>query len=131
MDTGTWLFVIGAGAVGPVMVRILTARSAIGSPELAAALFAAFAAFSAYAIAQEGVLTVVANHSMRFWGTQVWYALLIAVSLALFFIMPRARAAGMNPLPWVLFVAATASIGLLAMVARLWWLERRSSHGQV
>lgn len=72
-------------------------------------------------------MTVVANHSMNLWGTQVWYDLLISVSLALFFILPRARAAGMKPLPWVLFVAATASIGLLAMVARLWWLE--NNHG--
>lgn len=126
MDMGTWLFVIGAAAAGPVLVRILTARSAIGSPELAAVLFAAFAAFSAFTIAQEGVMAVVVNHTMNFWGTQVWYDLLIAVSLALFFIVPRSRSAGMNPLPWVLFVAATASIGLLAMVARLWWLERRA-----
>ncbi|MFN4112871.1 MAG: hypothetical protein ACK4GD_02895 [Sphingomonadaceae bacterium] len=131
MDMGTWLFVIGAAVVGPIMVRILTAHSAIGSPELAALLLAAFAAFSAFTIAQEGVMTVVANHTMNFWGTQVWYDLLIAVSLALFFIMPRARAAGMNPLPWVLFVAATASIGLLAMVTRLWWLERLGRQGQV
>ena len=46
--------------------------------------------------------------------------------VALFFIAPRARAAGMNVLPWTLLVGCTASIGLLAMVARLFWLERRA-----
>lgn len=126
MDLWTWLFVIGAAFVGPVMVRIATMRGTVGSPLLAGMLLAAFSAFTAFTIAREGVVTVIANHTMNFWGTQVWYDLLIATSLALFFIVPRARAAGMNPLPWILFVAATASIGLLALVARLWWLERRS-----
>ncbi len=28
---------------------------------------------------------------------------------------------------WILFVVATASIGLLAMVARLFWLESRTT----
>jgi len=30
--------------------------------------------------------------------------------------------------PWVIFTALTASIGLLAMVARLFWLEKRTTH---
>ena len=33
------------------------------------------------------------------------------------------RAAGMNLPAWTIFVLATASIGLLAMAARLFWLE--------
>ncbi|MCL4673044.1 MAG: hypothetical protein KJZ64_08925 [Sphingomonadaceae bacterium] len=126
MDLFGWLFWIGAAMIAPVLVRILTTRSVSGSPLLAGALLAGFAGLTAVTIAREGVLTVIANHTMNFWGIQVWYDLLIATSLALFFIMPRARAAGMRPLPWVLLVAATASIGLLAMVARLWWLERRA-----
>lgn len=124
MDTYTLLFVIGAVAIAPVIVRILTMRSATGSPVLAGVLFVGFSLFTALTIAREGVLTVIANHTMNLWGTQVWYDLLISVSLALFFILPRARAVGMRPLPWTLFVAATASIGLLAMVARLFWLEK-------
>lgn len=127
MDTYTLLFVIGAVVALPVVGYILTTRSATGSPVLAGVLFVGFSLFTALTIAREGVLTVVANHTMNLWGTQVWYDLLISVSLALFFILPRARAVGMNPVPWVLFVAATASIGLLAMVARLFWLEK-SAH---
>lgn len=59
-------------------------------------------------------------------GVQVWWDLLFAVGIALFFTAPRARKVGMSMLPWTLFVAATASIGLLAMIARLFWLEGRS-----
>ena len=127
MNTYTWLFVIGAVVALPVIVRILTMRSATGSPLLAGVLFVGYSLFTALTIAREGVMTVIANHTMNLWGAQVWYDLLIAASLALFFIMPRARAVGMNPVPWVLFVAATASIGLLAMVARLFWLEKSAT----
>ena len=125
MNLFGWLFAIGAAMIAPVMFRILTTRSVTGSPVLAGMVLAGFTALTAVTIAREGVVTVIANHTMNFWGIQVWYDLLIATSLALFFILPRARAAGMRPLPWVLFVAATASIGLLAMVTRLWWLETK------
>lgn len=91
MNAGTMLFVIGAIVIAPVMIRIMTSRSSIGSPLFAGIVFAVFTGFSLFTIKQEGVMTVVANHSMNLWGTQVWYDLLISVSLALFFILPRAR----------------------------------------
>ena len=90
-------------------------------------LFVLFAAFTTYTIAQEGVLTVVSNHTVNFWGVQVWYDLLISVAIALFFIAPRARKAGMSIPIWVVFVGLTASIGLLAMVARMFWLESKTA----
>ena len=127
MDSFTTLFFAGTAAVGPIVIYIIASRRQTGSVALAAALCALFAAYSALTIQQEGMLQVVENHRMNFWGIQVWYDLLIAVSLALFFIVPRARAVGMNIPLWALFVALTASIALLAMVARLFWLERQ--HG--
>ena len=63
------------------------------------------------------------NHSGNLTGIQVWWDLVMCVVIALFFIAPRARTAGMNMPLWTLLVACTASIGLLAMVARLFWLE--------
>ncbi|MBY6014729.1 hypothetical protein KUV75_07430 [Qipengyuania gaetbuli] len=105
---------------------VLAGSPKIGSATLAAALAAGFAAFTAVTIAREGVLLVWTNHTENLWGVQVWWDLLFAVGIAVFLIAPRARAAGMNLVPWLLFVAATASIGLLAMVARLFWLEART-----
>jgi hypothetical protein len=37
--------------------------------------------------------------------------------------MPRARALGMRPLPWLLLVVCTGSIGLCAMFARVLYLQ--------
>ncbi|ABC63753.1 hypothetical protein [Erythrobacter litoralis] len=127
MDTFTLLFLIGAALVGPILIYIVVNREPTGSPLAAAGLSIAFALFTAFTIAREGVGQVIANHNLNYWGTQVWYDLLIAVSIALFFILPRARAAGMHVVPWTIFVALTASIGLLAMVARLFWLERHAA----
>lgn len=105
------------------LATILASRRVTGSYGLAAALSGGFAAFTAVTIANEGVATVWANHTSNLWGVQVWWDLLISVVLALFFLAPRARAVGMSLPLWALFVAATASIGLLAMAARVFWLE--------
>lgn len=107
-------------AIGSVLAR----REAIGSPALAAALCGGFAAYTAITIGTEGVMPVIANHTANLWGVQVWWDLLSAVTIALFLIAPRARAAGMNLPLWTALVVATASIGLFAMCARLFWLER-------
>lgn len=121
------LFLIGAAAIGPVLLYIGAGSPRIGSHVLALILFAGFAAFTGLTIAHEGVMTVIENHSVNFWGVQVWWDLLFAVGIALFFIAPRARAVGMSIWPWVIFVGLTASIGLLAMVARLFWLEKQQA----
>ena len=105
---------------------IIAGSPKVGSAILAAALASGFGAFTAVTIAKEGVLLVWTNHTQNLWGVQVWWDLLCAVVLAVFLIAPRARAAGMRMIPWTLFVAATASIGPLAMVARLFWLEART-----
>ena len=119
------LFVIGAAVIGPIVIYIAVSKNRIGSPAFAAALGAGFAAFTAVTIATEGVWPVIVNHTANLWGVQVWYDLLISVGIALFLVLPRARAVGMQVWPWVIFVALTASIGLLAMIARLFWLERQ------
>jgi len=121
------LAIIGIAATIAVFIYILTAKVETGSPALAAALSFGFAGYTGLTLSREGADILWANHVSNFWGVQVWWDLLIAASLALFFIAPRARAQGMNVLPWALFVAATASIGLLAMVARLFYLERSST----
>lgn len=64
------------------------------------------------------------NHSQSLTGLQVWWDLIQCALIALFLIAPRARKVGMNLVPWALFVGTTASIGLIAMCARLFWLEQ-------
>ncbi|BBI21305.1 hypothetical protein EKJ_21520 [Qipengyuania flava] len=127
MNAFEFLAAGGAVAAIAVLAYILSGSPKVGSAALAAALSAGFGAFTAITIAQDGVVPVWTNHTQNFWGVQVWWDLLFAVGIAAFFIAPRARAAEMNLLPWLIFVAATASIGLLAMVARLFWLERRTT----
>lgn len=123
-----FLALAGAGLAFAVAAILFIALrpGAPGNAVLAGALSAGFAAFSAVTIATEGVLPVVLNHTANLWGVQVWYDLLFSLSVALFLILPRARAQGMSIAPWVLFILATASIGLLAMCARLFWLEQQS-----
>jgi hypothetical protein len=113
-------------ALGGIASILLRAQK-VGSAALAAALCAGFAAYSAGTIYSEGLLPVLANQTSNMWGVQVWLDLLIAITIGLFLIAPRARAVGMNLPLWTVLVVATASIGLLAMVARLFWLEQAAA----
>ena len=123
MDVLHFTFFVVSALGGVALVYILLAKPTTGSALLAAMLSAGFGAYTAVQIAQEGVVMFYTNHTQNMTGLQVWWDLVMCVVIGAFLIAPRARAAGMNVLPWLLFVGATASIGLLAMCARLFWLE--------
>jgi hypothetical protein len=118
------LFIGGIAAILVAVGWVLARRDTVGSAAIAAALAGGFAAYSGVTIWAEGLMPVLANHTSNLWGVQVWWDLLISVTIALFLIAPRARAQGMNLPLWTVLILATASIGLLAMCARLFWLER-------
>ena len=92
---------------------------------LPAALGVAFSGVTLYVVGTEGLMQFWDNHVANWAGNQVWFDLLLAVSIAFYLIAPRARAVGMKLLPWAIAVIATASVALLPMLARLLWLERR------
>lgn len=127
MTTLEILFVLGAVGALPGLLTLAMRGQVQERWWLAALLAAGFIAFSAVPIVQEGYLGFIPNHTQDLWGTQVWYDLAITVTIALVFIVPRARAAGMLVPAWVVAVGLTASLALLPMVARLFWLERRTN----
>ncbi|WP_086609076.1 DUF2834 domain-containing protein [Erythrobacter donghaensis] len=120
-----WLAATTGGFIA--LLSILMAKRESGSALLAAILSGGFATYTAIQIAQEGVIGFFTNHTQNLTGLQVWWDLVMCAMIALFFIAPRARKVGMNVVPWSLLVAGTASIGLLAMCARLFWLENRAA----
>lgn len=110
-----------------VATLIWSARAEVrGSWLIVALLAAVFIAFSIWTVLEGGLLPFWFNHTTNLAGNQVWFDLLISVVLAFILMLPRARAQGMAILPWAIAVAATASIALLVMVARLLWLEERA-----
>lgn len=127
MDILQILFVVILAFGLLALVYILVAKPTSGNATLAAMLSAGFGAYTAVQIWQEGVMMFWTNHTVNLTGIQVWWDLVMCVMIAMFFIAPRARKAGMNLLPWALFVGSTASIGLLAMCARLFWLEQQQA----
>jgi hypothetical protein len=118
-----WIAASTGGLIAFLTI-ILTKRER-GNAAAAAALCALFAGYTAVQIGSEGVIGFYTNHTQDLTGVQVWWDLLMCALLALFFMAPRARAQGMNVTLWALFVGMTASIGLLAMAARLFWLEQQ------
>lgn len=119
----------GGGLVCAVAAILWTSLrpAAPGNAVLAAVLSAGFAGFSAITIATEGLVPVILNHTSNLWGVQVWWDLLFSLGVAFVLILPRARAQGMNVTLWTVLILATASIALLAMCARLFWLERTAA----
>ena len=130
MDYLQILFFAIIGVAVIAAAYILVARPTNGSPVVAATLAGLFAGYTAVQIGQEGVVEFFTNHSEDMTGIQVWWDLVMCVIIAFFFILPRAQKQNMNVLPWALFVFGTASIGLLAMCARLFWLENAAQSAE-
>lgn len=103
---------------------VLIAKPKYGNPVLMGILALLFLIFTTVQLAQDGIWMFFVNHSGNLTGVQVWWDVIMAGGIAFFFIAPRARKQGMHLLPWAVFVFLWVSIGLLAMCARLFWLER-------
>ncbi len=88
-----------------------------------AAFCALFLAWSFHALWQEGLAGVWVEHSRNAWGNQIWFDLLISLCVGWALLVPRARAVGMSPWPWLVLLVCTGGIGLLAMLARCLFLE--------
>ncbi len=83
----------------------------------------AFFIYSAYTMSIEGPLGFWENHTRDFWGNQIWFDLLIGIATAFLGLLECVKAQKMNPVLWFLLILAGGSIGLLAMVSRLLYLE--------
>jgi hypothetical protein len=86
-----------------------------------------FAGWTVLAMVQEGPYAFWHIYTGSLWGIQVWYDRLFSVTVAFFLLQNRARAAGMKSEVWVLAVIVTGSMGLLLMLARTVYLERKQA----
>lgn len=87
-----------------------------------AALSAGLFGWSVHAIASEGTLGFWTEHVRDAWGVQIWFDLLLGLGTAFALLAPRPRAAGMRLAPWLIAIACTGSVGLLAMAAHYLFL---------
>jgi len=117
----------GWGAAVVAMVFVVSAKKPAVWPAwtVPAVLTVLFGGYTLWVVAAEGPLGFWQNHVTNLWGLQVWWDLIIAIAVGFFLLQPRARAVGMNPWPWVPVMFCTGSIGLLAMLARMLFLESR------
>lgn len=89
-----------------------------------------FLVFSVWAIVKQGLFGFWVEHSLRFlWGNQIWFDLLLMASIAWYLVLPQARKLGMSLPFWLLLIVSTGSIGFLAMLARLLFLQNRAAKG--
>lgn len=84
-----------------------------------------FFAYSLFTSVTEGPLMFWVEHTRSFWGNQIWFDLLLAAGVAWFLLVPQAKRLGMRLPVWLLTVALTGSIGLLAMLARTLYLQNK------
>lgn len=120
-------------AVGFIVFALGVVLRTADSPGMAwllpAALSGLFATWTLYAVLGAGVTGFWDEHVNGLWGNQIWFDLLLAAGVALAFMVPEARRLGMRPLPWVILVVCTGSIGLLAMTARVMALRAKAGRG--
>lgn len=114
-----------AAALVALALRDPAAPPIRGIWRLPALLCLLFLLWSLATVAMEGPFGFWTEHTRNMWGNQIWFDLLLAGSCAWALILPRARAVGMNPFPWLVLILASGCIGFLAMFARLLLLEER------
>lgn len=73
----------------------------------------AFLALTTLAVLQHGYAGIFMQQFQSFGGAQVLVDLVIALTLFLIWMWNDAKAAGRNPLPWVLLTLVLGSIGAL------------------
>ena len=123
---------IPAGAALLVIAACFAASLSSGTDTRAglwripAALSAVFFAASLVAAARGGPVGFWPEHVRNDWGNQIFVDLLLCAASAYFLILPRAKAVGMRPLLWLVGIAALGSIGLLAMLSRVLYLEQKA-----
>lgn len=79
--------------------------------------------YSVYTMSVEGPFGFWDHHTRGFWGNQIWFDLLIGIATAFLALLDRVKGQKMNPILWFVVILAGGSIGLLAMVSRLLFLE--------
>lgn len=91
-----------------------------------AVLAAVFFAGSLIPMNSGGVFGFWGEHTRNDWNNQIFLDLLLCAGCAYFLLLDRARAVSMRVLPWFFAIATLGSIGLLAMVARVLFLEEKA-----
>lgn len=122
-------------AVAAAAVLIVGAGAAIKPPGgnrthlwlIPALLSAVFFAGSLRAVSTGGAFGFWAEHIRNDWNNQIFVDLLLSAACAYFLLLARSRAVAMRVLPWFVAIAMTGSIGLLAMISRVLFLERKAA----
>ena len=83
----------------------------------------AFLVLTTLAVLQHGYAGIFMQQFQSYGGAQVLVDLVIALTLFLIWMWNDAKAAGRNPLPWVLLTLALGSIGAL-----IYLLVYKSAH---
>lgn len=87
----------------------------------------AFLVFSIGVASREGLFGFLVEHQRNGWGAQIGIDLVLSVIVALVFIAPVARQAGVRMAPWLVLTVLTGSIGLLALVARVRYVQAKGA----
>lgn len=124
METLYHILPIGAAVLFGVATVTAALRPSVNWI-IPAAVSLLFFGWSVHAIVSGGQTGFWVEHTRNAWGNQIWFDLLIGVAIAWTLLVPRARAVGMRPWPWLALIAATGGIGLAAMFARCRYLESR------
>ena len=78
------------------------------------AAFVVFSGYTAFIVITQGYFGFLQVPSLSAWGAQVFWDLLIALSLFFFWMLGDAKRLGISPWPYAAAILTTGSIGALA-----------------
>jgi hypothetical protein len=129
MSLSEWIALAGFAVAAVAMLLVTQTKERVSWPGwlVPAVVVVPLAAGTGLASAEAGLFGFWPMLTASPWGLQIWFDRLMRVTAGFFLLQNRARAAGMKSEVWVLVVIVTGSIGLLSMLARTIYLERRTA----
>lgn len=93
---------------------------------ISAAAWLAFTAYTVTVVLRGDVLALAKLTFANAFSVQVFFDLVVAATVALVYVNPKAKALGVPRIPYILATAVVGSVGLLAYITHVEWAQSKA-----
>jgi hypothetical protein len=93
---------------------------------ISAAAWVVFTAYTATVALRGDVLALVKLTFSNAFSVQVFFDLVVAATVAMVYVSPKAKALGVPRIPYIIATALVGSVGLLAYITHVEWAQSKT-----
>ncbi len=93
---------------------------------ISAAAWVMFTAYTTIVVLRGDVLSLAKLTFSNAFSVQVFFDLVVAATVALVYVSPKAKALGVPRIPYIIATALVGSVGLLAYITHVEWAQSKT-----